>query len=249
MYSDSAKYLCTDIIRIRSFWKNEYHSYSYSVKILIPNIICIRIWSKFWFRILFVFIFGQNSDSEYYLYSYSVHKTVFAHLCLYYESGFRFCQTCKALLIVDCGAPSGWPQVKSWYINGHDFQIFIDINISLSPFISFKEILIQFKQKKYDQRLNMTEAYCWKGRFCKLFWFFSVLAQIVFFVLYACFVETSLMQLQNQLLPYLLKIFQFTARLKKQLFRHSPTQEGKDMFLIFQFLLAPSGALEAIPTY
>ena len=150
---------------------------------------------------------------------------------------------------MDCGAPSGWPQVKSWYINGHDFQIFIDINISLSPFISFKEILIQFKQKKYDQRLNMTEAYCWKGRFCKLFWFFSVLAQIVFFVLYACFVETSLMQLQNQLLPYLLKIFQFTARLKKQLFRHSPTQEGKDMFLIFQFLLAPSGALIAIPTY
>ena len=44
------------------------------------------------------------------------------------------------------------------------------------------------------------------------------------------------MQLQNQLLPYLLKIFQFTARLKKQLFRHSPTQEGIDMFLIFQFL-------------
>ena len=47
-YSYSAKYLCTNIIRIRirSFWENEYYSYSYSVKILIPNIIRIRIRSK-----------------------------------------------------------------------------------------------------------------------------------------------------------------------------------------------------------
>ena len=47
-YSYSAKYLCTNIIRIRirSFWKNEYYSYSYSVKILIPNNISIRIRSK-----------------------------------------------------------------------------------------------------------------------------------------------------------------------------------------------------------
>ena len=47
-YSYSAKYLCTNIIRIRirSFWKNEYYSYSYSVKILIPNNIRIRIRSK-----------------------------------------------------------------------------------------------------------------------------------------------------------------------------------------------------------
>ena len=46
-YSYSAKYLCTNIIRIRirSFWKNEYYSYSYSVQNLIPNIICIRIQS------------------------------------------------------------------------------------------------------------------------------------------------------------------------------------------------------------
>ena len=28
-----------------------------------------------------MFVFGQNSDSEYYSYSYSVQKTVFAHLC------------------------------------------------------------------------------------------------------------------------------------------------------------------------
>ena len=43
-YSYLAKYLCTNIIRIRirSFWKNEYYSYSYSVKILIPNNIRIR---------------------------------------------------------------------------------------------------------------------------------------------------------------------------------------------------------------
>ena len=47
-YSYSAKYLCTNIIRIRirSFWKNEYYSYSYSVQNLIPNIIRIRIRSK-----------------------------------------------------------------------------------------------------------------------------------------------------------------------------------------------------------
>ena len=47
-YSYSAKYLCTNIIRIRirSFWENEYYSYLYSVKILIPNIIRIRIRSK-----------------------------------------------------------------------------------------------------------------------------------------------------------------------------------------------------------
>ena len=47
-YSYSAKYFCTNIIRIRirSFWKNEYYSYSYSVKILMPNIIRIRIRSK-----------------------------------------------------------------------------------------------------------------------------------------------------------------------------------------------------------
>ena len=47
-YSYSAKYLCTNIIRIHicSSWENEYHSYSYSVKILIPNIIRIRIRSK-----------------------------------------------------------------------------------------------------------------------------------------------------------------------------------------------------------
>ena len=44
----SAKYLCTNIIRIRirSFWKNEYFSYLYSFKILIPNNIRIRIRSK-----------------------------------------------------------------------------------------------------------------------------------------------------------------------------------------------------------
>ena len=47
-YSYSAKYFCTNIIRIRirSFWKNEYYSYSYSVRILMPNIIRIRIRSK-----------------------------------------------------------------------------------------------------------------------------------------------------------------------------------------------------------
>ena len=47
-YSYSAKYLCTNIIRIRirSFRKNEYYLYSYSVKILIPNNIRIRIRSK-----------------------------------------------------------------------------------------------------------------------------------------------------------------------------------------------------------
>ena len=82
-----------------------YYSYSYSGTILNPNIIrihirptiCarilfvfvfahsekkniirIRIRFKFWFRILFVF--GQNPDSEYYSYSYSVQKTVFADL-------------------------------------------------------------------------------------------------------------------------------------------------------------------------
>ena len=45
-YSYLAKYYCTNIIhiRLRSFWKHKY--YSYSVKILIPNNIRIRIWSK-----------------------------------------------------------------------------------------------------------------------------------------------------------------------------------------------------------
>ena len=148
---------------------------------------------------------------------------------------FRFRQTCKALS-PDCGAPSGWPQVKSWYIIGHDFQIYIDINISLSSSHIIQENSLQFEQKEFHKRLNMTEAYCWKGSFCNFFWFFFWFGPNCLLCLCVCFVETSLMQLQNQLLPYLLKIFQFTARLKKQLFRHSPTQEGIDMFLIFQFL-------------
>ena len=61
-YSYSAKYLCTNIIRIRirSFWENKYYSYSYSVKILFPN--NIRIRSKFWFRIIFVFVFGPKNS-------------------------------------------------------------------------------------------------------------------------------------------------------------------------------------------
>ena len=47
-YSFSAKYLCTNIIRIliHSFWKNEYYSYLYLVKILIPNNIRISIRPK-----------------------------------------------------------------------------------------------------------------------------------------------------------------------------------------------------------
>ena len=45
---------------------HEYYSYSY-----------LLILKK---RILFVIVFGQNSDSECYSYSYSVQKTVFAHL-------------------------------------------------------------------------------------------------------------------------------------------------------------------------
>ena len=66
-YSYSAKYLCTNIIRIRirSFWENEYYSYSYSVKILIPNIIRIRIRSKKQYSLtsdlyLYLFVFVHN---------------------------------------------------------------------------------------------------------------------------------------------------------------------------------------------
>ena len=44
------------------------------------NNIRIRIRSFWKKQILFVFVFGQNSDAEYYSYSYLVKKTVFAHL-------------------------------------------------------------------------------------------------------------------------------------------------------------------------
>ena len=63
---------------------------------------------------------------------------------------FRFRQTCKALS-PDCGAPSGWPQVKSWYIIGHDFQIYIDINISLSS-----SHIIQENSLKRTERISQT---------------------------------------------------------------------------------------------
>ena len=105
MKKNSFKGLNIDCIQYSNIIRITYYSYSYSGTILNPNIIRIRpnicarilfvfvfahsektniilipIRSKFWFRILFVFVFGQNSDSEYYSYSYSVHKTLFAHL-------------------------------------------------------------------------------------------------------------------------------------------------------------------------
>ena len=64
---------------------------------------------------------------------------------------FRFRQTCKALS-PDCGAPSGWPQVKSWYIIGHDFQIYIDINISLSS----SHIIQENSLKIWTERISQT---------------------------------------------------------------------------------------------
>ena len=48
--------------------KPECHSYSYSSKILGPNGVRIRIHPKIWVRILFVFVFGQFSQIEYYSY-------------------------------------------------------------------------------------------------------------------------------------------------------------------------------------
>ena len=41
---------------------SEYYLYSYLSKNLGPNIIRIRIWSKFWFRIIFVFVFGPKNS-------------------------------------------------------------------------------------------------------------------------------------------------------------------------------------------
>ena len=64
---------------------------------------------------------------------------------------FRFRQTCKALS-PDCGAPSGWPQVKSWYIIGHDFQIYIDINISLSS----SHIIQENSLRIWTERISQT---------------------------------------------------------------------------------------------
>ena len=105
---NSFKGLNIDCIQYSNIIRITHYLYSYSGTILNPNIIHIRIRpnicarilfafvfahsvktniirihvrSKFWFRILFVFLFGQSSDSEYYSYSYSVQKTVFAHLC------------------------------------------------------------------------------------------------------------------------------------------------------------------------
>ena len=104
---NSFKGLNIDCVQYSNIIRITYYSYSYSGTILNPNIIririrpniCarilfvfvfahsektniirIRIRSEFWCRILFVFVFGQNSDAEYYSYSYSVKKTVFAHL-------------------------------------------------------------------------------------------------------------------------------------------------------------------------
>ena len=41
---------------------HEYYSYSYSLILKKTNIIRIRIWSKIWFRILFVFVFGPKNS-------------------------------------------------------------------------------------------------------------------------------------------------------------------------------------------
>ena len=78
---NSFKGLNIDCIQYSNIIRISHYSYSYSGTILNPNIICIRIRPNICAQILFVFVFGQNSDSEYYLYSYSVQKTVFAHLC------------------------------------------------------------------------------------------------------------------------------------------------------------------------
>ena len=43
---------------------HEYYSYSYSLILKNTNIIRIRIWSKFWFRILFVFVFGPKNSTR-----------------------------------------------------------------------------------------------------------------------------------------------------------------------------------------
>ena len=82
LYSEF-EYYSNNILFVFVFGHNsepEYYSYSYSAKYLCTNIIRIRIRSFWKKRILFVFVFGQNSDAEYYSYSYSVKKTVFAHL-------------------------------------------------------------------------------------------------------------------------------------------------------------------------
>ena len=96
---NSFKGLDIDCIQYSNIIRITYYSYSYSGTILNPNIIRIRIRPNIFARILFVFIFvhsektniiciriWSNSDAEYYSYSYSVKKTVFAHLC---------CQICS----------------------------------------------------------------------------------------------------------------------------------------------------------
>ena len=91
MKKNSFKGLNIDCIRYSNIIRITYYSYSYSGTILNPNIIRICIRPNICARILFVFVFahsekrilfafGPKSDSEYYLYSYSVSKTVFAHL-------------------------------------------------------------------------------------------------------------------------------------------------------------------------
>ena len=95
MKKNSFMGLNIDCIQYSNIIRIIHYSYSYSGTILNPNIIRIRIWPNIFARILFVlyslilkkqilfvFVFGQNSDAEY-SYSYSVKKPVFAHLCYF----------------------------------------------------------------------------------------------------------------------------------------------------------------------
>ena len=100
------EYYSNNILFVFVFGHNsepEYYSYSYSAKYLCTNIIRIRIRSFWKKRILFVFVFGQNSDSEYYSYSYSVKILIPNIICIRIRSIKQYSLTsvCIMNLVLD----------------------------------------------------------------------------------------------------------------------------------------------------
>ena len=72
MKKNSFKGLNIDCIQYSNIIRITYYLYSYSGKILNPNIIRIHIRPNICARILFVFVFAHSEKNEYYSYLYSV---------------------------------------------------------------------------------------------------------------------------------------------------------------------------------
>ena len=128
-YSYSAKYLCTNIIRIfiRSFWTNEYYSNSYS--------------SKFWFRILFVFVFGPKNSIR-------------SPLNLFAEFSKHVCRRC-------CLWKWMWNLVGKWFL----FFNVVTWIIFFVGTVNLKHSSQQTKKTKY--RICQSLFISRRGPYCK----------------------------------------------------------------------------------